>query len=242
MSYPNGRKVWSIVYRWPRYFGLNHNHHVIDESKWFWRFGILKMSYLNGQKVWSIVYRWPRCFGRGGQNPRETSIMLQTWWVSKWPNIFFLPRLIMVSRPQKTDNFFLGHFDPPWPPPGGGVKMASITIIYQHVIDDSKLISSFGILKMSYPNGRKVRSIVYRWPRYFRPSSRKHFFSFWPGKMAKNPKKYSKQLSFYCCYTHFFSFPRKSRFRHPRRHTGPRKNTFFGFQTRENTYRSEKQF
>ena len=29
---------------------------------------------------------------------------------------------------------------------------------------------------------------------------------------------------------------------HPGRHTGPRQNTFFGFQTRENTYRSEKQF
>ena len=78
MSYPNGRKVWSIVYRWPRYFGFNHNHHVIDESKWFWRFGILKMSYPNGQKVWSIVYRWPRYFGLSGQNPRETSKMLQT--------------------------------------------------------------------------------------------------------------------------------------------------------------------
>ena len=29
---------------------------------------------------------------------------------------------------------------------------------------------------------------------------------------------------------------------HPGRHTGPRKNTFFGFKNRENTYSSEKQF
>ena len=142
-------------------------------------------------------------------------------------------------------------------------------------------------------DGQKVWSIVYHWPRYFRSSSRKHFFSYWPGEVAKNPEKYSKQLSIYCCYTHFFrfrvnhdfvtpgdtpvpvktlfldfrprkthiapknnskqllrrccythffSFPCKSRFRHSGRHTGPRENTFFGFQTRENTYRSEKQF
>ena len=49
-----------------------------QNRSWFWHFGILRMSFPNVRKVWSIVYRWPRYFGLSGQNPRETSKMLQT--------------------------------------------------------------------------------------------------------------------------------------------------------------------
>ena len=54
-------------------------------------------------------------------------------------------------------------------------------------------------------------------------------------------KSNSKNIPYPCCYTYFVLFPRKRSFKITGKHTGPRKNTFFGFENWEKACRSEKQ-
>ena len=86
MSYPNGRKVWSIVYRWPRYFDLNHDH-LSACDRWFQseRWGT---SLDNLQLLWQVggtehhSERWETTDKAGNDDEIPPKDLFEEVWAS----------------------------------------------------------------------------------------------------------------------------------------------------------------
>ena len=153
---------------------------------------------------------------------------------SKYQNVIRIRIRIYISdntprgqAPIRTKNVIINSVS-------GSNLRGSLGIMYHMVIDDSK-------------RSARVWSII-EVPRRFWPP-RVHRNSHITSVSSSNLRRplgimYHMVIHDYKRWAQVWrlieGFPRV--LSHPGRHTGPRQNTFFGFQTWENTYRSEKQF
>ena len=105
MSYPNGQKVWTIVYRWPRYFGLNHDH-LSACDRWFQseRWGT---SLDNLQLLWQVggtehhSERWETTDKAGNDDEIPPKDLVEEGWA--WPSSTAFDRLVGESIIQNVE-------------------------------------------------------------------------------------------------------------------------------------------